>query len=218
MQVSDTGFTGYRNRTGRNYVNDMLPFGETVMAKKPDDQRKKLSIHWIKGLWVGRSNESDEHIVLSKEGADTYRTVKRFSQESDRWDRSVLDEVKGLPWDKKGITQQVSDGGMPGMRKMTKTPGCPGCEKGRTHHHTVKCQERRRRFALGLDPDTDAMERVPPGLGAEALGGTAPASTMVEEDTPGASSSGVMPAVVRQKSRDDAVMEEEKSSEGKTKT
>ena len=73
------------------------------------------------------------------------------------------------------------------MRKMTKTPGCPGCEKGRTHHHTVKCQERRRRFALGLDPDTDATEQAPPGLGAEALGGTVSANTMVEavgtEDT-----------------------------------
>ena len=70
------------------------------------------------------------------------------------------------------------------MRKMTKTPGCPGCEKGRTHHHTVKCQERRRRFALGLDPDSDAKEQAPPGLGAEALGGTVSANTTVEEDTP----------------------------------
>ena len=73
-----------------NYVNDLLPLGETVMAKRPEDQRKKLAIHWLKGIWVGGSNESDVHILLSKHGVDTFWTVKRLP-EKERWDRQVFD-------------------------------------------------------------------------------------------------------------------------------
>ena len=66
------------------------------MAKHPD-QRAKSRPRWIKGIWVGKSPIDDTHIVLTKEGAKTYRSIRRQAKEQSA-DLSVLKEVKGLPW------------------------------------------------------------------------------------------------------------------------
>ena len=52
---------------------------------------------FIKGVWVGRSDLSDEHIVLTP-GRVLSRTIRRL-EPSRRHDAGFLDKVKGLPWD-----------------------------------------------------------------------------------------------------------------------
>ena len=81
---------------GYDYRGEIVPFGEVIMAKHPD-QRAKSRPRWIKGIWVGKSPIDDTHIVLTKEGAKTYRSIRRLAKEQSA-DLSVLKEVKGLPW------------------------------------------------------------------------------------------------------------------------
>ena len=53
---------------------------------------------FIKGVWVGRSEMADEHIVLTPGGRVFSRTVRRL-EPSRRHDVAFLGTVKGLPWD-----------------------------------------------------------------------------------------------------------------------
>ena len=53
---------------------------------------------FIKGVWVGRSETSDEDIVLTPGGRVFSRTSRRL-EPSRRHDAAYLGKVKGLPWD-----------------------------------------------------------------------------------------------------------------------
>ena len=53
---------------------------------------------FTKGVWVGRSETSNEHIVLTPGGRVLSRTIRRL-EPSRRHDAGFLDKVKGLPWD-----------------------------------------------------------------------------------------------------------------------
>ena len=53
---------------------------------------------FIKGVWVGRSETSDEHMVLTPGGRVFSRTIRRL-EPSRRHDAAFLGMVKGLPWD-----------------------------------------------------------------------------------------------------------------------
>ena len=50
-------------------------------------------------MWVGRTTISDEHILLTDKGVMKTRCVKRFAEEKDRLNKSVLEKVRGLPWE-----------------------------------------------------------------------------------------------------------------------
>ena len=52
---------------------------------------------FIKGTWVGRSETSDEHIVLTPGGRLFSRTIRRL-EPSRRHDAGFLGKVKGFPW------------------------------------------------------------------------------------------------------------------------
>ena len=53
---------------------------------------------FIKGVWVGRSETADEHIVLTPGGRMFSRTSRRL-EPSRLHDVAFLSTVKGLPWD-----------------------------------------------------------------------------------------------------------------------
>ena len=44
----------------------------------PPGLRKKLDTQWLKGTWVGRTDETDAHIVLTPHGVITGRSVRRL--------------------------------------------------------------------------------------------------------------------------------------------
>ena len=48
-------------------------------------------------MWVGKSPIDDTHMVLTREGAKTYRSIRRLAKEQSAED-NILAEVKGLPW------------------------------------------------------------------------------------------------------------------------
>ena len=55
---------------------------------------------WIKGIWVGRLERTNEHIVLTKESVIRSRTV-RCLPDSKRYQIDVFNEALGTPWDPK---------------------------------------------------------------------------------------------------------------------
>ena len=94
--VGASGIAAFKILNGYEYRGEIVPFGEVVMAKHPE-QSKRSRPRWIKGIWVGKSPIDDIHIVLTREGAKTYRSIRRLAKEQSA-DENTLAEVKGLPW------------------------------------------------------------------------------------------------------------------------
>ena len=76
------GGTPWEIRTGTCYKSPLLPFMEACMLRVPFDPlglRRKLDVQWMKGIWVGRLDESDGHVVLTPHGTVTGRSVRRLA-------------------------------------------------------------------------------------------------------------------------------------------
>ena len=108
------GTTAYESRTGNCYKSPLVPFAETVMVRVPIDppgMRRKLDSQWLKGVWVGRTDESDAHIVLTPHGTVTGRSVRRLPSEL-RFQRDLLES----------LTARVSDPAMSQARILKVLP------------------------------------------------------------------------------------------------
>ena len=75
----------------------------------------KLDSAWVKAVWVGRVDRSDEHLLLTTKGCIRSRVVRRIP---DGNQASYHGEVQGLPWDTlKGSAEM--------LRNATVRPGEP---------------------------------------------------------------------------------------------
>ena len=91
--------TPYERTRGCRYESALVPFGEVVMAKIADADKMragKLDSAWIKAVWVGRVDRSNEHLLLTTKGCIRSRVVRRIP---DGDQASFHAEVQGLPWD-----------------------------------------------------------------------------------------------------------------------
>ena len=62
--------TPYERTRGCQYESALAPFGEVVMAKIADTDKMragKLDSAWVKAVWVGREDKSNEHLLLTSE-------------------------------------------------------------------------------------------------------------------------------------------------------
>ena len=88
------------------------------MAKIADADKMragKLDSAWVKAVWVGRVDRSNEHLLLTTKGCIRSRVVRRIP---DGNQASYHAEVQGLPWDTlKGSTEM--------LRNATVRPGEP---------------------------------------------------------------------------------------------
>ena len=79
---SHRGGTPWEIRTGTCYKSPLLPIMEACMKRVPigpPGLRRKLDVQWMKGIWVGRLDESDGHVVLTPHGTVTGRSVRRLA-------------------------------------------------------------------------------------------------------------------------------------------
>ena len=51
------------------------------------------------GIWLGKQLDSDEHLIGTKDGVFSCRTVKRLS-EYLQINKTILEEMVGVPWDR----------------------------------------------------------------------------------------------------------------------
>lgn len=104
---TNSGDTPYQLCNGVAHGKEILPFGETVCAKIPRPKHRfakgkslgKADTVAEKGLSVGRTEDSDEHIVMlaNGKGVITTRTVKRIMP-SQRHPKEALKRVRVVPW------------------------------------------------------------------------------------------------------------------------
>ena len=110
--------TPYERTRGIRYESVLVPFGEVVMAKIADGDKfraGKLDSTWVKAVWVGRVDKSNEYLLLTTKGCIRSRVVRRIP---DGDQASYHDEVKELSWDTlKGSAEM--------MRNATNKPGEP---------------------------------------------------------------------------------------------
>ena len=98
--------TAHEDAYGFSYTTPIVPFGEAVLFRMPSSvsgrrtqgQRAlKGDFQWEKGIFLGKTNESDEYLVGTKYGVHTTRTVKRMREEL-RNPKELMDSMKGVPW------------------------------------------------------------------------------------------------------------------------
>ena len=97
--------TAYEDAFGHSYSSALVPFGEVVLFKMPSSaagrtsQKRMLKgdFSWEKGVFVGKSNDSDEYLLATKKGVHTARTVRRLREEM-RNPKEMIEDIKGVPW------------------------------------------------------------------------------------------------------------------------
>ncbi len=63
---------------------------------------------WAKGIWVGRSWNSNENIVLHANGISRPRTIKRLVNEK-KWRADLVEAVKVALWGEESASEEDKD-------------------------------------------------------------------------------------------------------------
>ena len=158
--VKADGRTPYERLRGRECRDEIAEWAETVHYKVATTEKGKLDPQSALGLWLGKSLQSDEHLI----GTERCRTIWR-RPENKRWDRKLFDNFQETPWQPRGGPTAVPDApatpGLPapgtpvgsnrgvyitlGLQlKHGQTPDCPGCYTtiGNPRPHSQMCRER----------------------------------------------------------------------------
>ena len=91
---SADGKTVYARQFERPYESLVLPFAERVMWKDPTLQLAKLKSSWGYGLWLGRSQTSNAHLIGARVGIVVARTIPRLPA-SEREDSNLVVAMRG---------------------------------------------------------------------------------------------------------------------------
>ena len=86
---SADGKTAYARQFERPYESLVLLFAERVMWKDPTLQPAKLKSSWGCGLWLGRSQTSNAHLIGTRVGIVVARTIRRLPA-SEREDSNLV--------------------------------------------------------------------------------------------------------------------------------
>ena len=97
--------TPHRIIHGHDYTGELIPLGETVVAKFSAN-KQKAALRWTKGIYAGKTLNSDEHLVLTKSGTETVRTVRRLPAGS-QFQKEALAEARGVPWNTLAGSEQL---------------------------------------------------------------------------------------------------------------
>ena len=121
--MKSDGKTPYERLRGRPYQGQVAEFAEVVHFRDPGKaaDMPKLDDRWNLGLWLGKSLASDEHYVVTSAGVRRCRSIWR-RPEKQRWDRKMLTDMNGEPWNPTGHHQDKPPQVRRGIRRdITKT-------------------------------------------------------------------------------------------------
>ena len=177
----------------RDFVDGQVgEFAEVVHFRDPGKvaDMPKLDDRWNLGLWLGKSLASDEHYVGTSEGVRRCRSIWRCP-EKQRWDRKMLTEMNGEPWNQtthhqdrppqvRGVfitlERQIKHGG---------TKGCAACF-GLAKVHSPECRARfqdivdneaaQAAAASASEPNVEMQEQAAGGSSPSSSGGPVPAA------------------------------------------
>lgn len=73
-----------------------MVWSETFLWREPGGQREKMKPMWSSGVRLGRSADSGEHLIGTKDGVVRVRAVRRSPAER-RHHQDDMDKSIGLP-------------------------------------------------------------------------------------------------------------------------
>jgi hypothetical protein len=192
----ELGHSGFASVNGRSYRGTLVMFGEMVMARVPQDavdarKTPKWQSRWVRGLWLGKTELSDEHLIFDGMKITRHRSIRRYSEHDGlRWDATLLQKLTLTPWNMTGrpaernetrgpqrdqhdVMKQLRDVPItsdPVIRTRSARPSTPDCSacarRGLPAHGFHHSQECRRRYGEWLKqqlprPAAQEPERVP---------------------------------------------------------
>ena len=97
-RVGEDGRTSWERITDKKFRGEWVEFGECVWYLRPKSKGvSKLDCRWGTGLWLGFATESNEIFIGTTRGVCKTRCIRRKGSLEQRWDRSLLDEMQGVP-------------------------------------------------------------------------------------------------------------------------
>ena len=93
------GTTSVFRLRGQNNKAAVLQIGEKRMSREPFHSKSKMAATFFPCDFLGKSQHSDEFIVV--DGSNriwTTRTVRRLPA-GDRWEKKLISDLKAHPWD-----------------------------------------------------------------------------------------------------------------------
>ena len=97
---------------GGPYRGKLLEFYESVLAHLPEvgkgsgNPAPKLADKWKSGMWLGKSDLTDEHLVRTDEGVVYARSVRRLAEHS--WSEVNHRVENETPQKPKSTTMDIS--------------------------------------------------------------------------------------------------------------
>jgi hypothetical protein len=97
--VRPSGRTAYEALRGRAYRSERVEIGERIFANEPGDSQNvtKHDSRWEAGIWVGKTETSEEHLVSTPEAGVIRMRVIRRRPLSERWNVAELEAIRGAP-------------------------------------------------------------------------------------------------------------------------
>ena len=100
FQPRSHGGSSYRLIFGREYSGEIAEMGEQLrhrLAARVSACRGKWEARFARGIWVGKSEIDDTHLVVDLErGIQKVRTVRRMPEEF-RWNAEMLQDIRFAP-------------------------------------------------------------------------------------------------------------------------
>ena len=78
FQVMGTGRTPYRSIRCKDYTGEVVPFGEICLGRNHSEDGAKLNMRWMRGVFVGKLDRTDEFLLLTPTGAMNTRCVRHL--------------------------------------------------------------------------------------------------------------------------------------------
>ena len=101
FQPRSHGGSSYKLIFGREYSGEIAEMGEQLwyrLAARVTAGRGKWKARFARGIWVGKSEIDDTHLVMDFErGIQKVRTVRRMPVEF-RWNAEMLQDIRFTPW------------------------------------------------------------------------------------------------------------------------
>ena len=126
--------TAYLEAFDTEYRGEIVPWGETILFRRPrpehrglgrDGRQRRGDPAWERGIWLGRVEDSEEHLVATEAGVWKARSLRRLEPERAH-DARLLLAVRGLPWNMERGTV-----GRPRLQKFVALPVAVGGEPSR---------------------------------------------------------------------------------------
>ncbi|CAK0811173.1 unnamed protein product [Prorocentrum cordatum] len=174
FQPRSHGGSSYKMLYGKEYNGEIAEMGEQVwyrISARVAAGRGKWEARFAKGIWVGKSELDDTHLVIDPErGVQKVRTVRRMPEEF-RWQPELIQHIRVTPWkqtpDKSSgtigrsmyITERMIDAHGP-------TDECRKCSTG-YGSHSAACRQRFETIQADLLREKLAKDPVAPEATAE---------------------------------------------------